>query len=205
MKHKSMQKFYSMWSKQDKKRKLRTVICAAVILCAAIVLITGAVREGERRTILSGTAQLEKAIQIGELSTSQFTCNGIAEVHDPDDDQQVVCYVCYEAQIKVGIHMDQVRFEIDPDKKILTVYLPPIEIMSSTVDPASLDYLHKKSGLELQDVLAACLLDVEETALEADAMFEMARENVVSAITALIYPLVEQGGYEIVWEGGAWE
>ena len=42
--------------------------------------------------------------------------------------QEVECYIAYNANVKVGIQMEDVKFDIDEDKKTVTPVLPEITV-----------------------------------------------------------------------------
>lgn len=94
----------------------------SVVIIVVIVLVVGSIfgptvinKIGKDNVITS--AQLEKAVDISQLSTAEFVYNGVAEKYDDDKPEEVECYIAYNANVKVGIQMEDVKFDIDEDKK----------------------------------------------------------------------------------------
>lgn len=101
-----------------KNRKL--ILAAALVLA---VLVVGSLfgpnvmnKIGKENVITS--SQLEKAIDISQLSTAEFVYNGIAEKYDDDKPEKVECYIAYHADVKVGIQMEDAVREANDSKKL---------------------------------------------------------------------------------------
>ena len=105
------------------------IIGVVLIIVFSFVRFSGMLDKGEEKTLVSST--LMDAIDIAELSTSQFTYNGIAEIYKDEKSSKIDCYVRYEAKVKAGIDMKNVDFDIDYDKEYTTQYsikkIPNIE------------------------------------------------------------------------------
>lgn len=153
---------------------------------------------GQATMITSAT--LTDAIDISELSTAQYTYNGIAEIYKDDNRDDVACYVKYNAKVKAGIDMEQVEFKIDDDNKTVTPILPDIQINSNTVDENCISFIPENTNIELKDALVACEEDSKNEVQKSSALIESARENLKSIIEGLIDPILSPNGYRIIWE-----
>ena len=113
----------------------KTFLKIPIFLGIALILFMGANRalkifdKGEEKIVTSST--LMKAIDISELSTAQFTYNGIAEAFADEEKEEHLCYIRYNAKIKAGIDMKKVKFEIDEENKTVRPILPKIKINSN--------------------------------------------------------------------------
>lgn len=180
-------------------RRIKLIFVMTVTLIAAAAIwkfFKGGAAEEEQTAVVT-SSQLEKVLQISELSTYKVAYNGVAEVRDEKD--TLLYYVAYESVVSIGIDMNQIHVEIDDtdetNKKII-VTLPKIEIIGVDVDPGSLDYIFEKKSAETEDVsvtaISACKADVEAECQANMVLFELARENAVNTIEALMKPLMEQ-------------
>lgn len=153
--------------------------------------------EGKTTIITSST--LMEAIDISELSTAQYTYNGIAEIYD-NDGEEVECYIKYNARVKAGIDMKDVTFEIDEENKTVTPILPEIQINSNTVDDKKISFIPEDNDIELKDILLACEKDAMNETKKSTELVDCAKENLKSIIEALITPILQPNGYSIKWD-----
>jgi hypothetical protein len=181
-----------------KKLLLRLpLIIGVLVLCFAIVYTLGGFDKGNVKIITSST--LTKVIDISELSTAQFTYNGIAEIYKDNKPDEVECYIRYNAKVKTGIDMSDVRFEIDDDAMTVRPILPEIIITSSPVDEKSLSFIPANATVEISEALIACKEDSLREATALPELLETAGENLKSIIEALLYPIITPKGYSILW------
>lgn len=149
-------------------------------------------------------------LQISELSTYQVSFNGVASVSDIEN--KPLYHVAYEAKVGIGLDMEQLKVEVDEsheeDKKII-VTLPEIKIADVDIDPGSLDYIFEDNSADTEEIsitsLPACKADAEADCKSNGLMFELAKENAVNTIKALMQPFIEQNSdytLEIQGEGG---
>ena len=173
-----------------------------IILILLIVLIislkgSSIFQKGEESTVSS--AMLTQVTDASELSSAQFTYNGIAQVYGPDG-STVKCNVKYDAKVNAGIDMKDISFEIDNEKKTVTPVLPEIKINSCTVDEEKLSFIPENTTADLKDVLNACEEDAETEASQSLQLMRSARENLKDIVEALIYPILDANGYTVVWK-----
>lgn len=98
-----------------KKKLILLVLVVVIAAGAGLVLPNKISKIGKENTITS--SQLEKAIDISQLSTAEFVYNGVAEKKNENSPEDVDCYIAYDANVKVGINMEDVKFKIDEERK----------------------------------------------------------------------------------------
>lgn len=189
---------------KKKTLKKKMIIYAPIIVGVLVVVIlsglrlSGSFSKGESKTLTVST--LIKTVDIAELSTAQFTYNGIAEVYKSKDSDKIKCRIRYEAIVKAGVNMDEIDFKIDPDKKTVKPILPQIQLTANIVDENKLSFIPEDTKIEMREALLACENDVQDEVVASTELYDSAEENLKDIIEALIYPIVEPVEYEIVWE-----
>lgn len=102
-----------------KKRKIVFIFLLIVVIVAALkILIPKAATEIKKENVIT-SSQLKNAINISQLSTAEFVYNGIAEKYADESTEEVECYIAYDANVKVGIQMEDVAFNIDEENKVI--------------------------------------------------------------------------------------
>lgn len=188
--------------KTQKKCKFN-IIFFLVVLGLVLVAVVLSIRLSEKpdkveeKIITSAT--LKDAIDISELSSAQFTDNGIAKIYKNEKKKKVECYVKYNAQVKAGIDMKDIDFEIDEEAKTIKPILPEIKISSNPVDEKTLSFIPSDTKVELDVVLKSCKEDAEREAMESSGLIETAENNLKSIIEGLLRPIVAPEGYDIIW------
>ena len=86
----------------------KKAILISLLLFSSILLLGGC-NQSKASTLT--TSKMTKAININELSTSEFVYNGIAQVLDNTGDKTKYS-VLYNATVKMGIRMDWVVFDL---------------------------------------------------------------------------------------------
>lgn len=183
--------------------KNRELILAAALVLA--VLVVGSLfgpnvmnKIGKENVITS--SQLEKAIDISQLSTAEFVYNGIAEKYDDDKPEKVECYIAYHADVKVGIQMEDVEFEIDEENKTVTPILPEISVNIAALDENEISYIPKNPDIPLKEIIVLCKEDAVREANDSKKLYQTAEENLKAVIEALVSPILEHAGYTIKWQ-----
>lgn len=115
-----------------KKTKLLVRIVDILALIALVISLLIHFSETNKAQIMT-SATLEKAIDVSDLSTAQFTYNGIAEIYKDITHKKVKCYIRYNAKVKAGINMEDVKFEIDNENMTVRPILPKIKINSNCI------------------------------------------------------------------------
>lgn len=188
---------------RGKIHKNRKLILAAALVLA--VLVVGSLfgpnvmnKIGKENVITS--SQLEKAIDISQLSTAEFVYNGIAEKYDDDKPEKVECYIAYHADVKVGIQMEDVEFEIDEANKTVTPILPEISVNIAALDENEISYIPKNPDIPLKEIIVLCKEDAVREANDSKKLYQTAEENLKAVIEALVSPILEHAGYTIKWQ-----
>ncbi len=186
------------------KKWMRWIVPAVLVLLLAIAAVIAvpllAKGSKEERTSIITVSTLEKIINTSELSTFTAVYNGIAKVMDEKKPEEIDYYVSYEATVDAGIDLDQVNITMNEETKTVTVKIPEVHITDSTVDIKTLDFIfyNSKSNTSsvTQEAYAACEADVDEETKTHDAIFDLAHQNAVNVIKALVSPFIEQAGPE---------
>lgn len=180
----------------------KIVIIAVVVILALTKLVDlkNDLFSGKKKSepeIITETA-LYNIINVDKLSTYECVYNGICRVYDDDGD--IAYYVSYESSVKAGINFRDVKISIDEDTKVISITVPKVGITEVNVDIGSLDYIFEDSDYETDtvsaDAYAACKKDAEAKCTSEDKIFELAEQNGVNIIQALVNPFVEQFGEE---------
>ena len=173
---------------RDRKLSIKAII---ILTCSmiAVIAITSIF-------VFITESNLEKIINVSDLSTLEAVYNGIAEVTNSENPDQIDYYVSYEAKVKAGIDFQQVDLDVDNEQKVITVTIPEIKINDVNVDIASLDYIflnHKANTQTVsEEAYKKCIEDVTNETNAEDTIYELAEENAKNIIEALIKPFVCQ-------------
>lgn len=185
--------------KNEPEKKRFPVMAAGAAVLAACLVLPAVISRIEKEDVIT-SAQLEKAIDISQLSTAEFVYNGIAEKYNEKHPERVDCYIAYNASVKVGIQMEDVTFEIQEEEKTVTPVLPEITVQIATLDEDSLSYIPKNPDVPLKDMLLLCKEDAVREAGESEKLYETAEENLKMVMEALLSPVLENAGYTLVWQ-----
>lgn len=180
-----------------KKLKLMMLTLAGILVIAVAVFVLFQVWQGkESRTEVITVSTLEKIINVSELSTFTAVYNGIAEVKNENEPEKTDYYVSYEARVDAGIDFEKIVITVDDANKAVNVDIPDAYITEIYVDISSLDFIfyNKKTdeSTVTQEAFKACEADLREESEKQNAIFELAQQNAVNVITALINPIIEQ-------------
>ncbi len=179
------------------------IVVAIIIVIVCFAVFTVNDNSSNRSSSLTEddivtSSQLEGVVNVDELSTAEFIYNGIAEQYGEDDDN-VRYRVAYDATVKAGIQMSDVKFTIDEENKEVIPQLPAISITNVEIDVGSLDYMPTNPNADIKDVLELCEQDVRDEAKSSAKFYETAEENIRLVIEALTLPILENQGYVIDW------
>ena len=179
-----------------KKKIIGSVLVLGIVAAAAGLFVPNAVQKITKESVIT-SSQLEKAVDISELSTAEFIYNGIADKYSDGNLEETECHIAYASTVKVGIALDQITFTIDEEKKTV---LPEITINTVTVDPDSLSFIPQNPDVELKDIMTVCKEDALKEASESKELYQTAEENLQSAIEALLSPILKNAGYTMQWD-----
>ena len=187
--------------KKAKRKKIRkrtvivNVFCiAVVVILISIFAVAGTGKKKETQIITK--SNLEKIINVSDLSTLEAVYNGVAKVPNEENPDEIDYYVSYDAKVKAGINFNEIKIDVDNEKKAITVTLPEIKINDVNVDITSLDYifLNNKANTETvsEQAYKKCIDDVTNETNTEDQIYKLAKENAENIIEALIKPFVNQ-------------
>lgn len=182
--------------KRLSKKSLVILICCFIVVILIITIILFVNKNGRKKLEIITKSNLEKIINVSDLSTLEAVYNGIAKVTNNEEPDEVDYYVSYDAKIKAGIDFQQVDINLDNEKKVIKVKIPEIKINDINVDIASLDYIfmNDKANTETvsEQAYGKCIEDVTSEVNTEDAIYELAKENTQNIIEALIKPFINQ-------------
>lgn len=180
------------------KKKVILMIIVAIALVALGFWGSAEMNKKEKTEILT-SSQLAKAIDISQLSTAEFVYNGVAEKYSDENPEEAECYISYNANVKVGIQMEEVEFRIDEKEKTVTPILPEITVNIATLDEEAISYIPKDPDLTLKEVITLCKEDAMNEANSSEKLYQTAEENLRAVIEALLSPVLDNAGYSILW------
>ncbi len=157
--------------------------------------------EGKVTTITE--ASLQRVFETSELSTADYIYNAIAASY-AEDETTINYYVAYEGTVKAGIDFSRIIIEIKEDEKEIYLKIPGCEIQDAIVDFGSMEYIFvdSKANSETisQEAYKLCVGDLEKRAANDSHLLQMAKENALDAVEALVVPWVEQidADYKII-------
>ena len=193
---------------QKTKAMIKFVVATVVVLLVlALMLIIYQVKHHQTsKTEVITASTLEKIINVEEFSTFSAVYNGVAAVNNENKTDKIDYYVSYEATIKAGIDIDKIVVEVDHTEKIIHISIPEVYITKISVEYESLDFmfLNDKANTSSvsQEAYKICEEDVKRESEQREAIFDLAKQNAVNILTALINPIVDQldGDYVLIVE-----
>lgn len=174
-----------------------TGVIAVVLIAASFALLGPGQSSFLDKEDYVTSAQLEKAVDIDELSTAEFVYNGIAEKYK--ESGEVDFRISYDAKVKAGIKMSDVTFEVNDEAKVVRPHLPAVEITSIEVDTNQLGYMPENPDGNLKEILEICEQDIANEAADAKDFKTTAEENLMTVIEALTTPILKSKGYTLEW------
>lgn len=188
-------------AKPESRRRgkfLRRILIFAIVgigLYAWLHLFSRDKGNGEK-IMVATEASLEKILQISDLSSYKAVYNGVACIPDPENEGEPSYYAAYEAEVQIGINMEQIQIQVDEGQKKVFVRLPETKINDVVVDMTSLDYIFMDKKAETKDVsseaYSACIADAKEESSSNQEIIRLAEENTKDLVKALLEPLLEQ-------------
>lgn len=186
---------------KDKKKQKITIKIKLLPICIIILILSVVIKLSiniDNAVVLTSSSLME-VVDIAELYTAKFTYNGIASVYRDEEKKNVKYHVRYDAEVKVGVDMKNIQFDVDEDHKKVFVHLPKISIKAIDLDD-KMKFLPEGKGWDLQEAYRACQLDVEAEANQSKKLYEIAKTNLEKTIEALTLPLINQYDYELSWD-----
>ena len=180
---------------KKQKRKLIIGVMFLVVIVIFGIFAISKIGGNEPEVSVISESSLKEILKIDELSTLEYFYNSVATVSE-EDSEKIKYYVAYEGAVRFGIDFEEIDISIDTDSKEVIVTIPDIKVVSFKVKQETMDFIFIKDKYETETVLteaySVCLSDLETKVLAETSLFDMAKENAVSSIEALICPWVEQ-------------
>lgn len=175
------------------KKIIGIVIMLAVLGGVGIVAFQN-INNSKKEPEIVSTSVLEKIINVSELSTFEAVYNGIADVRNIEDNEQIDYYVSYKAKVQAGIDFEKVKISKDDEQKQIIVKIPEITLGEPMVDITSMEYIfeNKKANTETvsEQAYKACIEDAKNESEKEEAIFGLAKQNAEKIIRALITPFI---------------
>ena len=174
---------------------LIVLVAVLAIIAAAFIVFQATNKEVQEPEVIT-VSSLEKIINVSELSTFTAVYNGIAEVANEKEPDEIDYCVSYEARVDAGIDFEKIAISVDSETKVITIVIPEVYITEINVDIASLDFIFyndkANTSTVTQEAFKACEADVQKESEQQNAIFDLAKQNAVNVLTALINPIIEQ-------------
>ena len=190
--------------RRRRNARARRIFTAVVTAGVLAVILAGLLRfgpvlfgNGNANTVTS--SELAKAIDIAELSTAEFKYRGIAEIYTDENRSQVRCRVCYNAVVKAGIDMKDVKLEVDPENKQVTAALPELKLNVTVIDEQEMALLPSDADVSIGEMLKAAGEDALNEAQQSGELMAAARDNLAKTIEGLLLPVLEAQGFSLAW------
>lgn len=183
------------------------IIGAIVAVLAFIVVITVVLpmQLNKHEVTYVSSAELEKVVNVSELSMVESTYEGIAEIDRSAEFfgneyvNWVELRIRYKAQVRTIFDMSAIQFEVDNENKTITAILPPPENGEPILDEDRFSFLPEGKQIPLSEVIAACKEDASREINANKEIKKRAYENIESIVRALTLPLIPKG-YELKFE-----
>lgn len=184
--------------------RLLKKLSMAMLLCGIIVaaLIVGKdklpiISKPVPRSTVVSAPDLEKVIKESKISTFTAVYNGIAEVPDAENPDEISYYVRYEARVRAGFDLNDLK--LDTDGATILVTIPPITLDTPNVDIGSLDRMNVTKTDKLSELngeeYRICEADAADEASKKDAIIDLAEENAENIIRGLMQPFLDGINY----------
>lgn len=199
----------SILHRGESKNKLGIKMVGVVLI--VVIIIVGAfkgkdlITTSQKKVTVISAPTLEKIVKESKISTFTAVYNGIAEVPDEKNPDEIYYYVRYEARVNAGFDLEQLQLEVVD--KTIQVTIPPITLDKPNVDITSFDRMNvnKKDNLsELNgNEYRICEEDAERESEQKQVIKDLARQNAESVIRSLLTPFLDEEHTGIVFMGDA--
>lgn len=184
-------------------RRILVILIILLIAAAIYFFVLPVVRQKNQPEVIT-VSTLQKIINVSELSTYTAVYNGVAQVMNEENPDEIDYYVSYEAKVYAGIDFEKINISIDHEEKVIRLEIPEISITDVTVDISSMDFIfYNEKANEAavsQDAYRACEEDAKRESQNQKDIYLLAKQNAGNVLTALIAPLVDQmnGDYQLI-------
>lgn len=180
---------FGFFGKLAFKAKLVVFAVAAVIAVSFFGFALPWIANNHETQYLA-TSDLKSVVDIDSLSTIDYTYYGIAEKHGKFLWQDRVDYrVKYEAHIRASYTLSDIRFGINEEDKVVTAYLPEVQIDDPQLDNSKFGYLPESATADMKDVIVLCREDAAND-VDKEEIKEQAEASLRDTVKALTLPLL---------------
>ena len=195
------------WAKKVIKPKHILIVIAVVVVCGVGLGVK------DRFSTDSEVIKL-KFENIGEMATQAAYLTSIDTI-DVERDiyglhipfTQSKCILSFNSTIKAGIDFSKVKWDLDDDKKTISVNIPEIIVISNEPNFKSLKIWHEEESI-FRNITAdehnKAMIKMQEKALETakeNGLFELAKENAKKLLTEFFGQEYDMNTYKIQFEG----
>ena len=140
-------------NKQNRRNIIIPILSIVIVLFA--VVIKYSLNEDNKKILT--TSALMEVVDVADLSTAKFTYNGIADVYKDSEKKKLKYHVLYYSEVKVGVNMKDINFEIDETQKKVIAKLPEVQIQNIDVDE-NIKFLPENKGWDIKEAVRDELL-----------------------------------------------
>ncbi|MCH5256720.1 MAG: DUF4230 domain-containing protein [Lachnospiraceae bacterium] len=165
----------------------------------------------EKEIQISGETIRSSMANIGELCTAEYNYTHVEQV---DSSREIKGFkipfttsmfiYSYDGTIKAGIDFTKIQIDKNDTKKLITVKLPDVKIISSEVHHDSFQLYDEKNNIfnpiSVADV-ADSLVDLENSEKEksiGDGLLDKAKTNAITLIENFMHGSYDVGEYDII-------
>ncbi|WP_028263400.1 DUF4230 domain-containing protein [Atopobium fossor] len=174
-----------------------TLIALAVVVAAIFLTWFGV--NWMQPPIFISSSQLTKMIAVNQLSVIEYPYEGVADYTDGFYYEHLPVHMHYKATVNVSFNPEDVQWEIDNEKKIITPILPEFTHSEPVIDDHIVYLEDGAIGIDPKKAFNYCKQDAVNDIANKIDLDNMAVENAHAIIEGLTYNLVESKGYKIVW------
>ena len=184
-----------------RKPKWKKILLLFIVIAAAVIFgfyyadkQNSKKSDSTNRVTTISKSTLEKALEISELSTLDYTYNGVAEVKE--DDGNIKYHVAYKGTVTAGIDFNKIDISVNNKNMKITMKIPDAVIQDTNVDMGSMEYIFTDEEYNTetvsQEAYKASKSDLKKKADKETKLLSMAKDNAKNSVEALINPWVKQ-------------
>ncbi len=175
------------------------VLCIGTVMVLIVFMLRFGLFSKPGEVTIDASSLLTDVIDIADLSTAEFRYRGIADIYSDENRTQLYCRVCYNSVVKAGIDVQKMQFDVDSEAKVIYAVLPDIELKVTIIDEQSMALLPSNANVEIDRMLKFSKEDAEIEARQSQELINTARDNVKATIEGLLFPILKNQGFSLVW------
>ena len=183
------------------------VVLLALSLAAIFYLLM------KNKTLIKSKVTAFGLRDIGELATQAGYFTSVQKIEDGIDLLGIKlpltlkkCIFSYDSIIKAGINFKEVKTTVDEENKIITVLVPPAEILSIEIDEESFVIYDEVHGIfnplkleQMNEAIKELKEKIEKIALK-NSLLENAHSTAEALIKGFLIGVYGSGKYRIVFK-----